>query len=577
MDLKPYLEMGKEVGLSGEDLLAFAREERQKVVDAKDKERDERQKEREHEQKEREHQQTLKEIELKIATEGKTRAERPSAVGVQRLPMFNDKHDNMDSFLCRFERFAQSSGWDREEWSLPLSTLLTGKALEVYTRLPSEDANDYDKLKSALLHRYELTEEGFREKFRPINYPEEGETYSQFSERLRRYLLRWVELAEIEQSFEGLCELFIIEQMYKVCPKEMKLFVKERKPNRLEGLITLAQQYQEAHPKMKHDSKRSSPMPNSQQRQNTQAQNKNGGSVVASPRCYNCEKLGHISKDCRAKGNTGKFNRAAGLQLKQTDTKAEVDNTKSAESGAACLHASLVKYDVPRNPGTYVKLASGGELPVVNAANSSASGNMPVVKGVVSGREASVLRDSGCSTVVVKESLTSPGQLLGKIQRCVLLDGTVREVPVARVATDTPYYKGEVDALVMREPLYDLTLGNIAGVRAPGDPDPNWDFPKEGGDESVMDSERGGAVETRGQKARREKPLKPLTVSEAMLMASSKEEFSEAQRGDETLAKSWEDARQGRSKTTSKGSETHYTVVQGLLYRELIMGKLLGS
>ena len=42
------------------------------------------------------------------------------------------------------------------------SALLTGKALEVYFRLPVDQINDYNALKGALLERYQLTEEGFR-------------------------------------------------------------------------------------------------------------------------------------------------------------------------------------------------------------------------------------------------------------------------------------------------------------------------------------------------------------------------------------------------------------------------------
>jgi len=42
---------------------------------------------------------------------------------------------------------------------------LKGKALDVYARLPTEQAQDYDKLKEALLKRYMMTEEGYKQKF----------------------------------------------------------------------------------------------------------------------------------------------------------------------------------------------------------------------------------------------------------------------------------------------------------------------------------------------------------------------------------------------------------------------------
>lgn len=56
--------------------------------------------------------------------------------------------------------------YDRRQWAAYLSTLLIGKALEVYFRLDQKDAEEYSKVKTALLKRYEMTEEGFHQIFR---------------------------------------------------------------------------------------------------------------------------------------------------------------------------------------------------------------------------------------------------------------------------------------------------------------------------------------------------------------------------------------------------------------------------
>ena len=60
--------------------------------------------------------------------------------------------------MKRFEQFAISNGWERYEWATALSALLTGKAHDVYSRLPDDTALDYEKVKEALLIRYQLTE-----------------------------------------------------------------------------------------------------------------------------------------------------------------------------------------------------------------------------------------------------------------------------------------------------------------------------------------------------------------------------------------------------------------------------------
>ena len=59
-----------------------------------------------------------------------------------------------------------SNDWERDEWATALSALLTGKALDVYSRLADDTALDYQKVKEALLIRYQLIQEGFKKKYR---------------------------------------------------------------------------------------------------------------------------------------------------------------------------------------------------------------------------------------------------------------------------------------------------------------------------------------------------------------------------------------------------------------------------
>ena len=53
---------------------------------------------------------------------------------------------------------------------------------------------------------------------------------------------------------------------------------------------------------------------------------------------------------------------------------------------------------------------------------------------------------------------------------------TLKKAPIARIKVDTSYFVWEVDALCLREPLFDLIIGNIRGARNPNDPDPNWEI-----------------------------------------------------------------------------------------------------
>ncbi|KAH7985132.1 hypothetical protein HPB52_024303 [Rhipicephalus sanguineus] len=92
---------------------------------------------------------------------------------------------------------------------------------------------------------------------------------------------------------------------------------------------------------------------------------------------------------------------------------------------------------------------------------------MPTATGYLDGQPVTVLRDSGCNTVVVKRSLV-PGKSFTGITRTVhLLDGSSRHLPEARVYIDSPFFRGPTLALCMEKPLYDVVLGNIDGVVFP--------------------------------------------------------------------------------------------------------------
>ena len=99
---------------------------------------------------------------------------------------------------------------------------------------------------------------------------------------------------------------------------------------------------------------------------------------------------------------------------------------------------------------------------------------MQIKKGFIGKVEISVLRDSGCNFVIVKKNLVKEEQLTGKFAFCTLADGTKRKFPVGNLNVDTPYYTGKIEALCMPEPVCDLVLGNIYGVRSPENPDVNW-------------------------------------------------------------------------------------------------------
>ena len=60
--------------------------------------------------------------------------------------------------------------------------------------MSNTDANDYDKLKKALLTRYNYTEDGYGKRYRE-GKPGTEETPDQFIIRLKNYRAKWLKLS----------------------------------------------------------------------------------------------------------------------------------------------------------------------------------------------------------------------------------------------------------------------------------------------------------------------------------------------------------------------------------------------
>ena len=299
------MKIGKELGLSGDELKQFAKEslreqrdfEREQLQVKKEREaeeREERQLMREERRKEEEERELIKKAEWeerhkreeeqerirRIELEDKERERRHETemiakknrqelelakvkqegaprnvevvqqnvhrfARVPKLPFFNSAVDDIDAYLQRFELYATAQGWAGNDWATNLSALLTGQALNVYTRRPADVVTDYQGLKRDLLHQFRLTVEGYRNKFLLMRF-EKGESASQYVARLTNAFDRYVKLSEIETTYEKLRDLMIKDQFISSCEPELALFLKERAPGKINEAAILADRFLDA-------------------------------------------------------------------------------------------------------------------------------------------------------------------------------------------------------------------------------------------------------------------------------------------------------------------------------------------
>ena len=360
--------------------------------------------------------------------------------------------------------------------------------------MPKEDALNYDKLKVALLKRYELTEEGFKRKFKKSR-PENGETFQQFTTRMKSYFTRWIDMASIEKSYEGLQDLIFREQLTFVCNRDLELFLREREPKSLEQASKLADQYKEARyvdivSLTYKNNERSMSRSNSESRSRSPIRRgpNQGNQGYPRVKCFNCGgphvrrfcpqlkqgimKAGAVDYRSRSPPRRVTFQTQEPEVPKEETAKDGNQNTEPKVCGACLILTDVVNYSqVTTNEREMVKASVGSPIKVSSVSSLS---EMSTVQGFVGEKPVEVLRDTGCSGVIVSKDLVPESAYTGRSQTMVMVDYSSRVVPEVKVSIDTPYYKGEVLALSVEKPLVGLIIGNIPGARERNNPDINW-------------------------------------------------------------------------------------------------------
>ena len=99
--------------------------------------------------------------------------------------------DDIEAYLTTFERLVTSEKLEQQHWAFKLAPHLTGKAQQAYAALSSEEAADYTKLKEAILHKYNITVDSYRQQFRST-FKKHTESYQELVIRLGHLVRKWL-------------------------------------------------------------------------------------------------------------------------------------------------------------------------------------------------------------------------------------------------------------------------------------------------------------------------------------------------------------------------------------------------
>ena len=147
--------------------------------------------------------------------------------------------EDINNYFRIFEMTAKAQGLLEDEWVGNLVPKLTEKAKSIYLEIPDPAAQNYEENKSIIIKGYQLTADHYRYRFR-TSEKKPDEDFVQCCYRTRRYLNRWMAVAEATGDVEKILEQFMIERLLDAVSPELRAWLKEQKPKTAEELGNLA-------------------------------------------------------------------------------------------------------------------------------------------------------------------------------------------------------------------------------------------------------------------------------------------------------------------------------------------------
>ena len=472
----------------------------------------------EEKQREREHEIRLLEL----------RARAPSADPTDnclkpKLPVFQDK-DDITSYLIRFERIAGLLRIDRNSYAVRLGTLLTGRALRIFAALSPEITDDYDSLKKALLTGFNKTPDTYREEFRSMRIGP-NETYQQFAIQLGRALDFWLESRQVTQDVESVKQFFLVDQFLCGVPPPLRQFIKEQDGHTLPDVVKLADNWSVAHKAYPTEKKPSVPnySPQSLAPLSTQSSRPLAGN--SSPRaqrfvpqlvrkCFSCGDPNHVKRNC------------------------------------------------PKNPQLYHRPETDSTHKV-NFCLDDKSARKYYTSGTVNGSHVStILRDSGCSSVIVSDDVLPDAD----VSSCPVVTvsdylGRTDEFPVVKCYIKCPYFCGWVQAIRAPIKFCTVLIGNVPGAS---------DLSELSSDSSCK-GKFVNAVQTRASS--KVKPIHPLILPKVDPLNIDPDKFKTLQQTCPSLNNVRVLVRTAECVTMRDKSEFKFIERDGLIYRFCVKSK----
>ncbi|XP_068211766.1 uncharacterized protein [Palaemon carinicauda] len=341
-----------------------------------------------------------------------------NVISSSKIPPFDEKIDEIDVYMNRFEKLAEFHKWGQEDYGTMLGTLLRGRALKVYCGLDPAIASNYHELKAALLKVFQVNPQVYRRKFRE-GYIETNESFVQYSYRSRQNFDKWLQLADVNKSYDDVCDFMIMDQLLANSSRDLRTFLFERVCKNSHEMALAADRYLIAH---------------------------------------------GITK-CR--NSKFKSDKCSKLGMQPKSDKVGADNIKTLQCHL-CKEIGHIKPNCPNNPVNFAQSKSSN-IPNISIALASEEKPKNAIvdeKGRVFNRTVEVLFDTGRNTVVLNETLI-PTRYVGKDKTVKVYNfmGVPIYLPKIRCYLRSKFFSGRVNAIVAPIKCSDVIVGLIPGLK----------------------------------------------------------------------------------------------------------------
>ena len=323
---------------------------------------------------------------------------------------------------------------------------LSGKAKEAYVNLSIEDSQHYDKLKEAILDKYQINAETYRVKFR-TSTRQEDQSVTEWVNELDHQFSGWIKYSNVkEDDAKGIKEIMIIEQAIRHLPSDLAVHLRDKQIQTSKTLAKEADAFvvnrggKEYWKRARRTELQSSNSSMTQERQELNA----AARVYRPPIvCFKCGNPGHVSKFCRQYttpgekrcyncGQFGHLQNGCPHRNNWRGSREGGEETRSVFNCASVRQQNLVMSRLEKC----------------------------MVEGKVQGKSVKILRDSACTQSAIKADLVPQKcYLKGKWVTVSGVGGTV-EVPLAEVELECELVSGKVEVAVIKGLQQDFLLGH---------------------------------------------------------------------------------------------------------------------